>query len=138
NTMNRKVFYRNLDLRVGLVKLYPGINLSTYASVFTIENHRAVIVEAFGSGNTPNDPVFHAILSDYVRRGGMTAYITQCTRGSITPGKYASGNLMVQFGAWNGKNLTTEAAVTKMMWMLGQPETATQALFEKAICGESD
>lgn len=138
NTLSRTAFYRNLDLRVGLVKLYPGINLSAYASVFTVDPHRAVVVEAFGSGNTPNDPVFHAILSDYVQQGGIIAYITQCTRGSIVPGKYASGNLMVQLGAWNGKNLTTEAAITKMMWMLGQPKTATQALFEKAICGESD
>jgi L-asparaginase/Glu-tRNA(Gln) amidotransferase subunit D len=45
---------------------------------------------------------------------------------------------MVQLGAWNGKNLTSEAALTKMMWILGQHENATQAMFEEAICGESD
>lgn len=138
NSMSRKVFYRNLDLSVGLLKLYPGINLRAYSSFFRVENHRAVVVEAFGSGNTPNDPVFCEILSDYVQQGGIIAYITQCTRGSIVPGKYASGNLMVQLGSWNGRNLTTEAAITKMMWLLGQTETATQALFETAICGESD
>lgn len=138
NSMNRKVFYRNLDLSVGLLKLYPGINLRAYSSFFRVENHRAVVVEAFGSGNTPNDSVFCEILSDYVQQGGIIAYITQCTRGSIVPGKYASGNLMVQLGSWNGRNLTTEAAITKMMWLLGQTETATQALFETAICGESD
>jgi len=138
NTMSRKVFYRNLDLRVGLLKLYPGIHLTAYSSVFNTENHRAVVVEAFGSGNTPNDSAFAEILSEYVRKGGIIACITQCTRGSITPGKYASGNLMVQLGAWNGKNLTSEAALTKMMWILGQHETVSQDMFEEAVCGESD
>lgn len=138
NTMSRKVFYRNLDLRVGLLKLYPGIQLTAYSSIFKTENHRAVVVEAFGSGNTPNDSAFAEIISEYVRKGGIIACITQCTRGSITPGKYASGNLMVQLGAWNGKNLTSEAALTKMMWILGQHETVSQAMFEEAVCGESD
>lgn len=133
-----KVFYRNLDVRVGLLKLYPGIHLNSYASIFTVENHRGVIVEAFGSGNTPNDESFTEILSSYVLQGGIIAYITQCTSGSVLPGKYASGHLMVELGAWNGKNLTTEAALTKMMWLLGQGLNPTKDWFEKSICGESD
>jgi L-asparaginase len=138
NTMSRKVFYRNLDLRVGLLKLYPGINLRAYSSVFRVENHRAVVIEAFGSGNTPNDESFAEILSSYVLQDGIIAYVTQCTRGSVLPRKYASGHLMIELGAWNGKNLTTEAALTKMMWILGKHETVTQSMFEEVVCGESD
>lgn len=125
-----------LDQRIGLVKLYPGINLEAYGSVFNPVVHRAVVIEAFGSGNTPNHEAFAKVLSDYVRQGGIILTISQCTSGSIQPGKYASGHLLAQLGAWNGTDLTTEAAVTKLMWYLGNHAHPSPAEFSLVVAGE--
>ena len=128
---------KTLDQRVGLVKLYPGINLAAYGSVFNPVVHRAVVIEAFGSGNTPNHEAFAKVLSDYVSQGGIILTISQCTSGSIQPGKYASGHLLAQLGAWNGTDLTTEAAVTKLMWYLGTHAEPSAEEFCRVVAGES-
>lgn len=126
-----------LDQRVGLVKLYPGINLEAYQSVFDPNIHRAVIIEAYGSGNTPNHKAFAKVLSDYVSQGGILLTISQCTSGSVQPGKYASGHLLAELGAWNGTDLTTEAAVTKLMWYLGTHAEPSAEEFCRVVAGES-
>jgi len=130
-------YFKRLDARVGLIKLYPGINLSAYQSVFNTEVHCAVVIEAFGSGNTPNHDPFAKVLSAYVEQGGILVTISQCTSGSIQPGKYASGHLLAELGAWNGTDLTTEAALTKLMWYLGTSTNPHQAGFCTVIAGES-
>ncbi len=133
----REITYtKDLDSRVGLIKLYPGINLDAYQSVFDPVVHRAVVIEAFGSGNTPNHEAFATVLSDYVSQGGIILTISQCTSGSIQPGKYASGHLLAQLGAWNGTDLTTEAAVTKLMWYLGNHAHPSPAEFSLVVAGE--
>lgn len=126
-----------LDQRVGLVKLYPGINLQAYQSVFDPVVHRGIVIEAFGSGNTPNHETFAKVLSDYVSRGGILLTISQCTSGSVQPGKYASGHLLAELGAWNGTDLTTEAAVTKLMWYLGTHNIPSPEDFSRVVAGES-
>ena len=128
---------KTLDQRVGLVKLYPGINLEAYQSVFDPNIHRAVIIEAFGSGNTPNHKAFAKVLFDYVSQGGILLTISQCTSGSVQPGKYASGHLLAELGAWNGTDLTTEAAVTKLMWYLGTHAEPSAEEFCRVVAGES-
>ncbi|MFM7566370.1 MAG: asparaginase [Flavobacteriales bacterium] len=126
-----------LDQRVGLVKLYPGINLGAYQSVFDPNIHRAIIVEAYGSGNTPNHESFTRVLTNYVHQGGILLTISQCTSGSVQPGKYASGHLLAELGAWNGTDLTTEAAVTKLMWYLGTQTVPSPEEFSSVVAGES-
>lgn len=135
---NEITFCKTLENRVGLVKLYPGISLEAYRSIFNVKNHRAVVIEAFGSGNTPNHEGFTRVLSDYVNQGGIILTISQCTSGSVEPGKYTSGNLLVQLGAWNGKDLTTEAALTKLMWYLGGQKELNPSEFSIVISGECD
>ncbi|MFM7594543.1 MAG: asparaginase [Flavobacteriales bacterium] len=130
-------YVKVLDQRVGLVKLYPGINLEAYQSVFDPNIHRAIIIEAYGSGNTPNHVAFAKVLSDYVNQGGILLTISQCTSGSVQPGKYASGHLLAELGAWNGTDLTTEAAVTKLMWYLGTHDVPSPEDFSRVVAGES-
>jgi L-asparaginase len=129
-------YTKDLDSRVGLIKLYPGINLDAYQSVFDPVVHRGIVIEAFGSGNTPNHDAFAKVLSEYVINGGILLSISQCTSGSIQPGKYASGHLLAQLGAWNGTDLTTEAAVTKLMWYLGNHAHPSPAEFSLVVAGE--
>ena len=129
-------YTKHLDSRVGLIKLYPGINLDAYQSVFDPVVHRGIVIEAFGSGNTPNHDAFAKVLSEYVINGGILLSISQCTSGSIQPGKYASGHLLAQLGAWNGTDLTTEAAVTKLMWYLGNHTHSSPEEFSLVVAGE--
>lgn len=133
---SQPTFYKELATDVGLVKLFPGIRLVAYASVFQVAAHRAVVIESFGAGNTPNDAEFSTVLQNYVVQGGILVTISQCIRGGVRPGQYASGKLLEQLESWNGKNMTTEAAITKLMWMLGQAARPSQQLFEQALCGE--
>ncbi len=130
-------FYKQLDPRVGLLKLYPGINLKGYSSMFKPENYRAVVLEAFGSGNTPNDSSFGEVLQAYVENGGVLVNTSQCTSGGVQPGKYASGHLLKALGAWDGKDLTTEAAITKLMWLFGNYPTVKESDFTNVVAGES-
>lgn len=130
-------FYKSINPCVGLIKLYPGINLSAYASVLDVSHHKAVVIETFGSGNCPNDPRFEECLRRYKMAGGILVTITQCTRGSVQPEKYASGRFLNQLGAWNGKDLTTEAAITKLMWLFGENPSPSQGDFDKVYAGES-
>ena len=127
----------NLNTNVGLVKLYPGIDLAAYASVFNTENHKAVVLEAYGAGNTPNHPEFELPLKEYIAAGGILVTITQCTSGSVQPGKYASGHLLSHLGAWNGTDLTSEAAITKLMWLLANTQRLTQEFFLTPLAGEN-
>ena len=133
---NEITYTKDLDSRVGLIKLYPGINLDAYQSMFDPVVHRGIVIEAFGSGNTPNHDAFAKVLSEYVSNGGILLSISQCTSGSIQPGKYASGHLLAQLGAWNGTDLTTEAAVTKLMWYLGNHAHPSPAEFSLVVAGE--
>ena len=71
-----------LDQRVGLVKLYPGINLEAYGSVFDPVVHRAVVIEAFGSGNTPNHEAFAKVLSETLLNQVSEYYIEILTKKS--------------------------------------------------------
>ncbi|NBT09201.1 MAG: hypothetical protein EBS98_10470 [Chitinophagia bacterium] len=135
---SQPTFFKQLATDVGLVKLFPGINLNAYASVFEVKTHAAVVIESFGAGNTPNDTAFTNTLNQYVSQGGVLVTISQCTSGSVKPGKYASGKLLEKLGAWDGKNLTTEAAITKLMWMFGQDPRPLRQRFEASVCGESD
>lgn len=138
STKSQPAFFKQLAADVGLVKLFPGMNLNAYTSVFDVKTHAAVVIESFGAGNTPNDAAFTKTLTQYVSQGGVLVTISQCTSGGVKPGKYASGKLLEKLGAWDGKNITTEAAITKLMWMFGQDPRPSRQRFEASVCGESD
>lgn len=129
-------FYKKLDTRMGLIKLFPGINLGAYESLFDPNKTRAIIIEAYGAGNGPSDIVFENQLKNYVDRGGVLVTLTQCTSGSVLPGQYASGMLLSAIGAWNGRDLTTETAITKLMWMFGKTNSPISEEFSMSVCGE--
>lgn len=129
-------FSPSLEPRVGVVKLFPGMRIKAYASIFCVKHHLAVVLETFGAGNSPKDEAFEQVLSDYVNSGGILVTVSQCTRGSVQPAAYASGHFLEHLGSWNGKDLTTEAAITKLMWVLANNFGNAKLRFEEAVCGE--
>ncbi len=128
---------QKLNRKVALLKFFPGINLSLYQSIFDKSKVDGVVIETFGSGNAPNSVLFANMLQEYINTGGVVLNITQCNSGKVKQGLYATSSIFNQVGVINGYDLTTEAAITKMMVVLnGNNKKEAESLLKKNLRGE--
>lgn len=114
------LLHTRLDTSVAVLKLFPGISETFVRSVLSTAGLRAVVLETFGSGNAPSSPWFLDALSSFTSAGGIIINITQCQTGTVDMGTYANGDTLRQAGVVCGRDMTTEAAVTKLFVLLGQ------------------
>ncbi len=105
----------NVNERVALIKLFPGIKFELYEQVFDRTKTDAVIIETFGAGNAPDSPEMIRILERFIVEGGIVLNITQCSSGKVEQGKYKSSSTFNRIGVLSGGEMTTEAAITKLM-----------------------
>lgn len=127
-----------MDNRVALLKIYPGFPVLAYTSLFDREITKALILETFGSGNAPNNEEFRKLISKYIEDGGIVLNVTQCSSGSVQQGKYETSSFFSKTGVISGNDISTEAALTKLMFLLGN-ETQSSEIIEKLsqdLCGE--
>ena len=132
------LLHTRLDNRVAVLKIFPGISETYVRGVLATEGLRAVVLETFGSGNAPSYPWFLEALSAFTASGGIVVNVTQCQTGMVDMGTYANGDILRQAGVVCGRDMTTEAAVTKLFVLLGQySDNKTVAIkFEIEACGE--
>ena len=130
--------HTHLDDNVIILKIFPGINAHILEAVFAIPTLKGVVLETYGSGNAPSETWFIAILEKAIKRGVHIVNVTQCAAGSVNMGQYETSTGLKSIGVISGKDCTTEAAITKLMYLLGQ-HTASEGFktcFETAIRGE--
>ncbi len=135
----KKLKLRNkLDSSVGILKLFPGMQPSFITSILENKDIRALVIETFGSGNAFTGEWFLNSIEKAIKRGLVIVNITQCVGGSVDMGKYETSRRLKEIGVVSGKDITTSAAVTKLMVILGE-ETDNKAIitkFSKSWAGE--
>ena len=109
----------NFDSRVAVLKLFPGIGEAVVRAVLGAPDLQGVVVETYGSGNAPTDEWFIAALDDAIRRGVIVMNVTQCKAGAVKMRQYAASCDMDRIGVVGAGDITIEAAITKMMYLLG-------------------
>jgi L-asparaginase len=112
--------HKSFDTNVAILKLFPGINRKLVQAIINTEGLRGLIVETFGSGNAPTYKWFLDDLKDFIDKGGIILNVTQCHGGSVEMGLYETSRQMLAAGVVSGKDITSEASVTKLMHLLGR------------------
>lgn len=130
--------HERMDNSVGVIRLFPGIQAEWVRHALGTPGLKAVVLTTFGSGNGPTDPGFIAALGEATERGITVVNATQCFGGRVEQGRYVTSQAFVELGVLSAGDMTVEAAVTKLMFLLGQGHdgSALATAFGTPLCGE--
>ena len=129
---------KKLEENIVLLKLFPGITKKVVKSILEIEGLKGIVLETYGSGNAPTDKWFIDLLSKALKNGIKIVDVTQCAGGSVILGQYETSVELQKIGLISGKDITTEAALAKLMYLLGEniPNSKFKQVFESPLRGE--
>jgi L-asparaginase len=113
-------FHYSLDPDVMILKLFPGISDNCVKAIFTNPYLKGVVLETFGAGNSPAHLSFLSIIEEAVKQGIVIVNVTQCASGAVEPDRYQGGKALKNIGVLSGYDITTEAAIAKLMFLFGQ------------------
>ena len=132
-----KVRY-NMDTNVMFIDLNPGMKESTLRHLLNTPDIKGIVLKTFGAGNSPDDAWFINAIHEAVERGIVILNVTQCVNGGVHTTLYDTGNRLSRAGVLSGHDITSEAAITKMMYLFGMglPPATVKKYLSYSLCGE--
>jgi L-asparaginase len=130
--------HKVLDDRVAILKLFPGFNRDLLQGVLGVSHLKALVLETYGAGNAPTEQWLLDDLKRAIDDGLYIVNVTQCSGGSVIMGQYETSRELERMSVINGRDITTEAAITKLMYLLGDKVSGNSfgTIFETSLRGE--
>lgn len=122
---------------VSILKIFPGIQAQVVSAILNAPGLKGAIIETFGSGNAPTARWFLDEIANAIQSGLIVVNISQCPGGMVQQGKYETSRELAQIGVIGGADMTSEAAVTKLMLGLGEFDSSEiRSWMLTHVCGE--
>lgn len=132
------VVHKNFNTNVAIIKLFPGISEYSLSCFLNNPSIKGIILETYGAGNATTESWFVDLLVKAINSGVHIINVTQCSGGSVAMGQYATSETLRKIGLISGFDITTEAAITKLMFLLGKNFDSKEfkTNFETSLRGE--